>query len=145
MGILISKLEHQQRKRIRLPMPAYHMPRFQEREVSDLVVDVLRQTAREHHVELAAYTVLPDHVHLICSAGNRGLVAFARYFKGRLAMEIKRQCRRPSPWQRSFFDHKLRSEESLQQKCLYVWLNPVRLGLSACPEDYRWSGSLLTA
>ena len=108
----------------------------------DLVQDILCQTATGHQVELAAYTILPDHLHFIGSAGRHGLMAFVRAFKSRAAVELRRRGMNSPLWQRSFFDHKLRSQESLRQKCRYVWMNPLRRGLVGRPEDYRWSGSL---
>ncbi|MBI4462688.1 MAG: transposase [Acidobacteria bacterium] len=113
------------------------------RVTRNLIQETLRQTAVRNHVELAAYSILPDHLHVICSAGEKGLVSFIREFKSRAALELLRRSQ-PSPWQRSFFDHKVRSDESLRQKCEYVWMNPVRRGLARSPEDYPWNGSLLT-
>ena len=42
-------------------------------------------------------------------------------------------------WQEEYFDHVVRSSESLNQKSAYIWENPVRKGLVATPELYRWS------
>ncbi len=36
------------------------------------------------------------------------------------------------------FDHVLRSDESLKEKCEYIRQNPVRKGLIARPENYQW-------
>jgi putative transposase len=148
------------RKRIRLAPDAYGKPGvwcfvtvcckkkeplFAESKVKSLVVDILRSTARHDRVEVAAYTVLPNHLHFIRSAGPQGLITFVRPFKGRVAAELRNRFGQASPWQRSFFDHKLRSEESLKEKCLCVWRNPVRRGLVKRFEKYPWSGSLMTA
>ncbi|MFQ5724423.1 MAG: transposase [Terriglobia bacterium] len=147
------------RKRIRLPIPDYRTPGawyflticckgkkplFHKSEVRTLVVGVLRETAQCHKIEVAGYTVLPDHLHLICSAGRAGIIAFVRHFKGRVAAEMRKSFGTRTLWQGSFFDRKLRSEESLREKCIYVWQNPVRRGLVEKSEDYAWSGSLRT-
>ncbi|MDA2914527.1 transposase, partial [Acidobacteriia bacterium AH_259_A11_L15] len=147
------------RKRIRLPLSDYRIPgawyfltvcckdkkpHLARQEVRTLIVDIMRQAAQNHHVEIAAYTVLPDHLHLICSAGQNGVVAFVRRLKGQAVAEMRRHYGKAALWQQSFFDHKLRSEESLQEKCVYIWQNPVRRGLARTPQDYPWSGSLLT-
>jgi putative transposase len=39
-------------------------------------------------------------------------------------------------WQRDFFDHRLRSDESWRDKAEYIALNPVRKGLVTRPEDW---------
>jgi hypothetical protein len=41
-------------------------------------------------------------------------------------------------WQEELFDHVLRSDESLKEKCEYIRQNPVRKGLVARPENYQW-------
>jgi putative transposase len=49
----------------------------------------------------------------------------------------------PAPhWQKGFFDHVMRSEESYSRKWLYVAQNPVRKYLAACPEDWPYQGEI---
>ncbi len=38
-------------------------------------------------------------------------------------------------WQRDFFDHRLRSQESFDEKVAYIRANPVRAGLVARAND----------
>jgi len=46
-------------------------------------------------------------------------------------------------WQRGFFDHVLRSEESYSQKWEYVRENPVRANLVQYPNDWPYSGEII--
>lgn len=49
----------------------------------------------------------------------------------------------PAPhWQKGFFDHVMRSEESYSEKWLYVAENPVRKHLAARPEDWPYRGEI---
>ena len=41
-------------------------------------------------------------------------------------------------WQRDFFDHRLRAPESLEAKARYIRMNPVRGGLVAAPQDWKF-------
>ena len=41
-------------------------------------------------------------------------------------------------WQRDFFDHRLRSEESLQEKAHNIRHNPVRKGLVTRAADWKF-------
>ncbi|GAA5481432.1 hypothetical protein Hsar01_00641 [Haloferula sargassicola] len=43
-------------------------------------------------------------------------------------------------WQDGFFDHRIRADESLEEKSHYIAMNPVRAGLCEKPEDwdYGW-------
>jgi len=48
------------------------------------------------------------------------------------------------PWQKNFFDHRLRRDESASQKGFYILNNPVRAGLIERPENwpYLWMPAL---
>jgi len=49
----------------------------------------------------------------------------------------------PAPhWQKGFFDHVMRSEESYSEKWLYVAENPVRKKLAARLEDWPYQGEI---
>ncbi len=41
-------------------------------------------------------------------------------------------------WQDGFFDHRLRGNESYEEKAHYIRLNPVRAGLIASPEAWEF-------
>ena len=154
-----SKPKYPKRKRPRLPMGAYQTSGtwyfvtvccqdkkslFRSARRKNLVEQALVETAERQHVELASYVIMPNHVHFICSAGVRGLIGFVRDFKVRTTTVFRQNLKLGSPWQARFFDHKIRSDESLDQKCQYVRMNPVRRELVSKAEDYRWTGSLRT-
>jgi putative transposase len=42
-------------------------------------------------------------------------------------------------WQHQFWDRFVRHAGELLRRLLYMHLNPVRKGLVAKPEDWRWS------
>ena len=143
------------RKRIRLAYPDYQTigawyfiticchekePLLRTITARDTVIRILKEVAECQRVEITAYTVLPNHLHLICSSGRYGLIRFAQAFKSRVSRSLRQKVNPDFRWQRSFFDRKIRNEESLRQKCNYVWMNPVRRGLAGKPDDYRWSG-----
>ena len=146
------------RKRIRLPLGDYRspgtwyfaticchqkIPLLKSPRRRELVREVLVQFAFRQKVELVCYTVLPDHLHFIASAGRRGLIGFIRDFKSAVTRQLRRGGIHGPVWQRSFFDRKLRSDESLLRRRQYVWLNPVRRRLVKDPDQHRWSGALL--
>ena len=63
--------------------------------------------------------------------------------KGFCPKAIVCKKRRESLWQRRFFDHVLRSDESYAQKWNYVRENPVRAGLVAKAEDWPYAGEII--
>lgn len=75
--------------------------------------------------------VMPDHVHgLISLPPDRELGTTLAAWKPYLTKTA------PIEWQAGFFDHRLRSDESLQEKAHYIRINPVRAGLVKRPEDW---------
>jgi putative transposase len=67
---------------------------------------------------------MPDHVHFLASFPP----------DGRMEDVVARWKRYTSThakirWQRDFFDHRLRSDESFGEKADYILENPVRAGL----------------
>ena len=88
---------------------------------------------------------MPDHVHLIYSPLKRTdgwdytLPEIMKAIKGRSARQINLGLKRTGPvWQEEFFDHVLRSNDSLMDRVEYVCLNPVRAGLVKTESEYRW-------
>jgi putative transposase len=78
-----------------------------------------------------------DHVHMIVNMSrehdlSKTLGAWKRW----LAQEHGLK------WQRNFFDHRLRNDESEFEKRCYVADNPVRAGLVGKREDWPWVWSL---
>jgi REP element-mobilizing transposase RayT len=101
-----------------------------------------RATPRIH---LYAAVVMPDHVHLLFAPLRNengwpfALVDILQCLKSATAHRINRLRHTSGPvWEEESFDHVLRSGESLQEKCEYIRQNPVKAGLVARPEDYRW-------
>lgn len=95
--------------------------------------------------DLHAAVVMPDHVHLIYSPlrGEDGwsytLPEIMKSIKGRSARQINVALRRTGPvWQEEFFDHVLRSNDSLVDRVEYVCQNPVRAGLVRTEAEYSW-------
>ena len=79
---------------------------------------------------------MPDHLHaLVACPRDEDLAKMVATWKRFTAHDAG------IAWQKGFFDHRLRNDESLQEKAHYIRMNPVRKGLVAQPEDwpYVWS------
>ncbi|MBI5767615.1 MAG: transposase [Verrucomicrobia bacterium] len=87
------------------------------------------QTAQRWHVFV--WVLMPDHLHAIVSLPTEeSLTKTVAAWKRFTAREAG------IAWQRGFFDHRLRSDESLEEKAHYIRMNPVRNGLVAHPADW---------
>ena len=96
-------------------------------------------------LDLHATVVMPDHVHLIYSPLRRDdgwsytLPEIMKSIKGRFARQINVALKRSGPvWQEEFFDHVLRSNNSLVDRVEYVCQNPVRAGIVKTESGYPW-------
>ncbi|MFI5379871.1 MAG: REP-associated tyrosine transposase [Tepidisphaerales bacterium] len=156
--------------KLRLPMPHKHLHRLdrtwaenpvffittcvdRRREIlaSDAVFGILRGELagawERHGWRVGRFVVMPDHLHFFCSPAasgdGRSLSRFVQQFKQWSCKRIIREAALPDmAWQREFFDHLLRSEESYHEKAEYMFMNPVRAGLVGWPEHWPYGGDI---
>ena len=95
-------------------------------------------------VEVLAYCVMPDHVHLLVSLAAEGkpLAGWIADLKRWTAQQARRSGQDILRWQPGFFEHVVRKNEDVAEIALYVLANPVRADLCLDWREYRWSGSL---
>ena len=78
---------------------------------------------------------MPDHVHLLVAGGRDApLVRFVQHFKQATGHH------HPGLWQRSYYDHILRHEETIEGVARYIWANPVRAEIVENVLAYPYSG-----
>jgi len=105
----------------------------------DSIELVLEETRRQHRLCIAAYVLMPEHVHLLTDEPSIGtLASFLQIFKQLSSRELKSPGQKQF-WQRRYFDFNVHTEEKRIEKIRYIHRNPVTGGLVARPEDYRWS------
>ena len=88
-------------------------------------------------VWIDCFTLMPDHTHLIVSS-RRDSVTIGNWVKAFKALIMWKDFR----WQRGFFDHVIRGDESRSEKWAYIRENPVRAGLVRHPDDWPYSAAL---
>ena len=102
------------------------------------------QDGSTHGAWIGAYVIMPDHFHLFVATDDQK-IALAAWMKS-LKNTISKVLRSPgvaSPhWQKTFFDHLLRSDDSYSQKWNYVRENPVRAGFVKKAEDWPYLGEI---
>ena len=113
--------------------------------IAAILVREFEDARARHRWAIGSYVVMPDHVHFFCMPGPQAvpLSRFMGSWKEWTAKAIKRELQLAgNVWQREFFDHVLRSDESYSEKWNYVRENPVRAGLVPRPEDWKYHGSI---
>jgi putative transposase len=107
-----------------------------------LYLSLLRHACRKSGTSVWAWCLMPNHVHLILVPSDAdGLRRTLAPTHTRYASEIhRREGRCGHFWQGRF--RSVPMDEAHLHICLrYVELNPVRAGLAARPEDWRWSSA----
>jgi len=134
---------------------------FDSPAVFDLFIEVLENMRQHFALCVYGYVVMPDHVHLLVSEPQRGLLADAIHFlKLSFAKRAATQFRAPIPdavaqvrarslganlgsagvfWQKRYYDRNVRDEREFVEKLRYIHRNPVKAGLCKLPEDWKWS------
>ena len=117
-------------------------PVFHDLETGRWVAEQLLHTAVRFNFEIPAYCVMHDHVHVLAegTAKDADLRRFVSRWKQLTAYEWKRRTGQ-TLWQKGYFDHVLRDEESDIGVIKYIVSNPVNAGLTERPEDYPLTGS----
>jgi putative transposase len=115
-------------------------PIFFEDGDQDIYCDMLAEQTRKAKVEVWAYCLMPNHVHLILRPSDeRGLSQAVGAAHRRWANFINGRSR----WRGHLFDNRFASvamdESHLISAVRYVALNPVRARLVVRAEDWKWS------
>jgi putative transposase len=112
-------------------------------EIAELVVRcILDGERRFNRYEVHSFAVMPNHAHVLVTPR----VETTRWLgplKGFTAHEANKiLCRSGQPfWQDESYDHLVRSSVEFDRIQSYIENNPVKAGLVAQPENWRWSSA----
>ncbi len=128
-----------------------------DERIADLVADSIRYRDGKEY-DLAAYCIMPNHVHLVVGTGeqdlfkpvgqignlsNKPLYKIMQSLKGYTAMKANQILHRSGAfWQDESYDHIVRNEEDLERIVEYVSYNPVKAGLVKKWRDWKWTYSI---
>lgn len=118
------------------------MDTFFDDEDYEAYLRLMREWCDASGVEVWAYCLMPNHVHLIAVPESEdGLARGIGEAHRRYTRHINfRKGWKGYLWQGRFASFPM-DEEYLLAACRYVELNPVRAKLVGRPEDYRWSSA----
>jgi putative transposase len=137
-------------ERVFVPTPIYFVTANAANRLSILAVPEIHssftkfaQHGEDRGAFIGAYVLMPDHIHLFVALDpEMTLAAWVKSLKNSLSKTL-RSLNIPAPhWQKGFFDHVLRSEESYAQKWEYVRDNPVRAGLVGAWSEWPFRGEV---
>ncbi|HSB93621.1 MAG TPA: transposase [Flavitalea sp.] len=125
----------------------------------DIIIDSLRFLVDNKRIKLYSFVIMINHLHLIWQmhpfiepkSVQRDFLKFtARKIKADLAKHhqavldhflVNAKDRNYQFWERHALSVELRAHEIFVQKMNYIHWNPVRAGLCASPEEYKYSSA----
>jgi putative transposase len=121
-------------------------------EVASILVDEWNAAHKRHGWVVGRYVIMPDHVHFFCrpELGAAKLSEFIGAWKSWTSRRVRAlggprsATAATALWQREFFDHVLRSNESYSEKWNYIFDNPVRAGLVSTVQNWKYAGEIET-
>jgi putative transposase len=112
---------------------------FQVTATSELFENTLLDYRSQVRFLLHAFVLMPDHFHaLITPAADVSLEKAMQFIKGGFSFRLKSKH---EVWMRSFNETQIMSEEKFLNSVRYIEENPVRRGLAATPQAYRFSSA----
>lgn len=128
------------------PMHVIHrgnnrVPLFLEHEDRTRFVRMLREASARALCAIHAYVLMTNHVHLVVTPATETGPAVLMQTLGRRYVRWfnDRHDRTGTLWEGRYRSSPIATDAYLFACCRYVELNPVRAGLVARPEEYRWS------
>ena len=114
---------------------------FDSAKDSGLYLEWLTEAARAFGLSVHAYVLMTNHIHLLASLGSKDSLArtmqsvgirYTRYFNGT-------RERTGTLWEGRYRSCVIARDDYFLACSRYIEMNPVRAGLAATPEVYRWS------
>jgi putative transposase len=99
----------------------------------------LERVRKWYGLYITGYVVMPEHVHLLLSEPERSQLSVAIQM---LKQIVSRKLRRPGMrkfWQARYYDFPVWSAKKEVEKRRYIHRNPVKRGLVASPDEWKWS------
>lgn len=107
----------------------------------------LKRALNDYDCDLHAYVLMSNHVHMLMTPGEAGRVARVMQSLGRRYVRYFNETheRTGTLWEGRYRSSLVDSEHYALACYRYIELNPVRAGLVATPDRYRWSSYLCNA
>ena len=113
-----------------------HRPILGTPEARDIFLTLLERTRELYEMNVFAYVVMSSHVHMLVSEPAKKPLSVAMQI---LKQRFSKTRTEEYVWEPRYYDFNVWSEEKREEKIVYIHKNPVRDGLVAEPQDWRWS------
>ncbi|MBS3917547.1 MAG: transposase [Deltaproteobacteria bacterium] len=115
-------------------------PIFASPDAANIVLEAILFGKKQKWYYLLSFVIMPDHIHFIIIPKGKNISECVKSIKGYSARRINSVLgEKGSIWQSGFYDYILESEEKVLSRMRYIEDNPVRKGMVAYPEDYKFN------
>ncbi|MCW5775770.1 MAG: transposase [Phycisphaeraceae bacterium] len=132
------------------------LPLLRSAVICRVVLEAMARARTRFSLEIFAWVLMPEHVHLLLRPPEGGVLAPAlKSLKLSVSMRVIARWREieapilsrildadgcPRYWQKGGgFDRNVRDEHEFLREVRYIHRNPVERGLVERPEDWEWS------
>jgi putative transposase len=114
---------------------------FAEEDEARAFLAILRDVKQRDELAVLAWSLMPNHYHLLLRTGRVPLWRSMRLIQGRSAQAFNRRHRQiGSLWQERYKAKLVADPAYFSTVVAYIHLNPVRAGLARHPSRYEWCG-----
>jgi REP-associated tyrosine transposase len=101
------------------------------------------QQAAQRQVFVGRYVIMPDHIHFFAAFTEPDqLSSWMKSLKNSLSKSLRDLGIHSPHWQKGYFDHLMRNEDSYGSKWDYVHQNPVRQNLVSEASAWPYQGEI---
>src|SRR6266481_1519872 len=112
---------------------------FQVDQNATLLIEVLQEQRNKNRVQLHAFVIMPDHVHLLLTpAPEVSLEKAMQYIKGNFSFRLKSKL---DVWQPRYDSRRILDANDYATHLTYIHQNPIRANLTTQPELYPHSSA----
>ncbi len=116
---------------------------FIEPQTIGVFENILSSVVTKAQCIVPAYCFMPDHQHLIITGISNDADLWKTIVNYKQKTGFWFSANNPDiKWQKDFFDHIIRKDETLATQVRYILDNPVRKGIVSSWRDYPYNGSI---
>lgn len=116
---------------------------FIKKKHKEFMIDILNQSIQEILVEIGAYCIMDNHMHLVVKGDLFEISQLMKKINIRFAMRYNNNLDRVGHvFQDRYRSENIYNDNHLLQAISYVHNNPVKAGISKQIQDYEWSSYL---
>jgi putative transposase len=108
---------------------------FADAATASVARDVLRQLNADGDAVIDAATIMPDHLHVLLTLGNRLRLG---QVNAKFKSLIRRYAHADWDWLSDGFERQVRNDESAEAYAFYIFMNPYRANLISRDEHWPW-------